>query len=140
MSGSGDTSTSQMSQRALALRFLTRTQTEVAQIRASLPDEPLAIEQAAVAHVERLAHKIASGAEVFGFPEIDAVAGAIELISQERVGRTVRERVSLAARLAERISALSVYVEYELAEHERKRVPESLPMSAQLPGFGVRRK
>jgi HPt (histidine-containing phosphotransfer) domain-containing protein len=129
-----------MSQRALAQRFLTRTQAEVAQMRACLPDEPLAIEQAAVAHIERLAHKISSGAEVFGFPEIDAVAGAIELIAQERVGRTVRERVSLAARIAERISALSMYVEYELAESEVKRVPETLPMSAQLPGFGRARR
>lgn len=129
-----------MSQRALAQRFLTRTRAEVTQIRSCLPDEPLAIEQAAVAHIERLAHKIASGAEVFGFPEIDAIAGAIELISQERVGRTVRERLALAARLSERISALAVYVEYELAENEAKRVPEELPMSTHLPGFGVRRK
>src|SRR5688500_9565209 len=118
-----------MSQRALALRFLTRTQAEVAQIRACLPDEPLAIEQAEVAHIERLAQKISSGAEVFGLPELDAIAGAIELISQERVGRTVRERLALAARLSERISALSVYVEYELADNEAKRVPEELPMS-----------
>jgi len=69
-----------------------------------------------------------------------AIAGAIELISQERVGRTVRERLALAARLSERITALSVYVEYELAENEAKRVPEELPMSTHLPGFGVRRK
>jgi hypothetical protein len=52
----------------------------------------------------------------------------------------VRERLALAARLSERISALSVYVEYELAENEAKRVPEELPMSMHLPGFGVRRK
>jgi HPt (histidine-containing phosphotransfer) domain-containing protein len=140
VSHTGDTSTSQMSQRALALRFLTRTQAEVAQMRACLPEEPLVIEQAAVAHIERLAHKISSGAEVFGFPEIDAIAGAIELMAQERVGRTVRDRLALCARLTERVSALSVYVEYELAENEAKRVPDELPMSAHLPGFGARRK
>lgn len=55
---------------------------------------------------------------MFGFPEIDAIAGAIELISQERVGRTVRERLALAARLSERISALSVYV-------DRRTFPDS---------------
>jgi hypothetical protein len=44
----------------------------------------------------------------------------------------VRERFALCNGLAERISALSVYVEYELAENELKRVPEELPMSAPL--------
>jgi HPt (histidine-containing phosphotransfer) domain-containing protein len=129
-----------MSQRALAHRFLTRTQTEVAQMRACLPDEPLAFEPAAVAYIERIAHKISSGAEAFGFPEIDAIAGAIELMTQSGVGNTVRERLELCNGLAEKISALSVYVEYELAEHDVKSVPDELPMSAHLPGFSARRK
>ena len=113
-----------MSQKGLALRFLTRTQAEVAQMRACLPEGPSAIEPAAVAYLERMAHKVASGAEAFGFPEIDAIAGAIELIVD----------------LEEKISALSIYVEYELAENEVQRVPEELPLSAHLPGFGARRK
>jgi len=129
-----------MSQHALALRFLTRTQAEVAQLRACLPDEPMPIELAAIAHIERMAHRISSGAEAFGFPEIDAIAGAIELMTQDVMGRTVRQRIELAVQLTERVSALSVYVEYELAEKEAKRVPDELPMSADLPGFGTRRK
>jgi HPt (histidine-containing phosphotransfer) domain-containing protein len=139
VSQSGDTSTSQMSQKALALRFLTRTLADVAQMRACLPEEPVAMEAAAIAHVERMAHKISSGAEAFGFPEIDAIAGAIELLTQDGA-RTVRQRLELVSQLAERISALSVYVEFELAENEIRRVPDELPLSAQLPGFGTRRK
>lgn len=139
MSQSGDTSTSQMSQKALALRFLIRTQADVAQMRACLPEEPVAMEAAAIAHVERMAHKISSGAEAFGFPEIDAIAGAIELLSQDGA-RSVRQRLELVSQLAERISALSVYVEFELAENEIRRVPDELPLSAHLPGFGTRRK
>jgi hypothetical protein len=54
--------------------------------------------------------------------------------------RTVRERTELVAGLLEKISALSIYVEYELAEKEMKRVPEELPMSMALPGFAARRK
>jgi hypothetical protein len=39
------------------------------------------------------------------------------------------------------MSALSIYVEYELAEKEAKFAPEDvLPMSAALPGFGAKRK
>jgi hypothetical protein len=129
-----------MSQRALAQRFLLRTQAEVARMRACLPEEPLAVERLAIAHIERMAHMISSGAEAFGFPEIDAIAGAIELMTQDGLSRTVRQRVELAVGLAEKISALSVYVDYELAENEAARVPEGLPMSDQLPGFGVRRK
>ena len=128
-----------MSQKALALRFLTRTQADVAQMRACLPEEPVAMEAAAIAHVERMAHKISSGAEAFGFPEIDAIAGAIELMTQDGA-RSVRQRLELISQLAERISALSVYVEFELAENEIRRVPGELPLSAQLPGFGPRRK
>lgn len=140
MSQSGETSTSQMSQHALSLRFLTRAQADVTQMRACLPEEPMALEPAAIAHIERLAHKLSSEAEAFGFREIDAIAGAIELMSQPGPRLGVRDRIALAARLADRISALSIYVEYELAEKEAKRVPEELPMSMSLPGFGVRRK
>jgi HPt (histidine-containing phosphotransfer) domain-containing protein len=129
-----------MSQHALALRFLARTQAEVAQLRACLPEDPMPIELAAIAHIERMAHRISSGAEAFGFPEIDAIAGAIELMTQDVMGRTVRQRIELTMQLVEKVSALSVYVEYELAEKEAKRVPDELPMSAHLPGFGVRRK
>ena len=139
MSQSGDTSTSQMSQHALSLRFLTRAQAEVAQMLACLPEEHIAIEPAAIAQLERMAHQMATTAEAFGFPEIDAVAGAIELMTQPG-RRTVRERIELVIGLLEKISALSIYVEYELADKEMKRVPEELPMSMALPNFGVRRK
>lgn len=140
MSHSGDTSTSQLSQHALALRFLSRAQTEVAQMRACLPEEPMALEPAAIAQIERMAHRMSSAAEAFGFPEIDAIAGAIELMTQPGPRLGVRERITLATNLAEKMSALSIYVEYELAEKEAKRVPEELPVSAALPGFGTRRK
>jgi HPt (histidine-containing phosphotransfer) domain-containing protein len=140
VSQSGDTSTSQMSQHALSMRFLTRTRAEVAQMLACLPEEPIAIEAAAIAHIERTAHHISTATEAFGFPEIDAVAGAIELMTQPGPRRTVRERIELVTRLLERISALSIYVEYELADKEAKQVPEELPMSAALPRFSARRK
>jgi len=129
-----------MSQRALALRFLTRTRAELAQMRACLPGEPLAIEALAISHLERMAHKVSNAAEAFGFPEIGVIAGAIELLSQVSVGRTVRERFELATRLTAQLSALEVHVEYELAEHDARGVPDDLPMSANLPGFGMRRK
>ena len=139
MSQSGDTSTSQLSQHALSLRFLTRAQADVAQMLACLPEEHIAIEPAAIAQLERIAHNISATAEAFGFPEIDAVAGAIELMTQP-ARRTVRERIELVTGLLEKISALSIYVEYELADNEAKRVPEELPMSMALPGFAARRK
>ena len=128
-----------MSQHALSLRFLTRAQAEVDEMRACLPEEPIAIEPAAIAQIERMAHHISTAAEAFGFPEIDAVAGAIELMTQPG-RRTVRDRIELVTKLLEKISALSIYVEYELADKELKRVPEELPMSAALPWFGARRK
>ena len=141
MAESGDTSTSQLSQHALSIRFLTRAQSDVAQMRACLPDEPMALEPPAIAHIERLAHKLASGAEAFGFREIDAICGAIELMTQPGPRLSARERIALVMCLADRISALSIYVEYELAEKEAKFVPEEvLPMSTALPGFGARRK
>lgn len=128
-----------MSQHELSLRFLTRAQAEVDEMRACLPEEHIAIEPAAITQIESMAHHISTTAEAFGFPEIDAVAGAIELMTQPG-RRTVRERVELVAKLLEKISALSIYVEYELADKELKRVPEELPMSASLPAFGARRK
>ena len=140
MSHTGDTSTSQMSQKALAQRFLTRTQAEVAQMSACLPEAPFPLEPPAIAHIQRMAQKISSAAEAFGFPEIDTIAAGIELMTQEVV-RSVRQRLELAAQLVEKISTLQVYVEYELAESEAQRVPEEvLPLSAHLPGFRARRK
>ena len=140
MSQSGDTSTSQMSQHELSLRFLTRAQAEVAQMLACLPEEHIAIELVAIANIERMAHHMSTAAEAFGFPEIDAVAGAIELMTQPGQRRTVRDRIELVTGLLEKISALSIYVEYELADKEMKRVPEELPMATALPRFGARRK
>jgi len=128
-----------LSQHELSLRFLTRAQAEVAQMLACLPEEHIAIETAAIAHLERMAHQMATTAEAFGFPEIDAVAGAIELMTQPG-RRTVRDRIELVTGLLEKISALSIYVEYELADKEMKRVPEELPMATALPRFGARRK
>jgi hypothetical protein len=127
-----------MSQRELALRFLTRTRVDLAQMRACLPDAQLPIEPLALAHLERMAGKVSSSAEAFGFPEIGVIAGAIELLSQVAVGRTVRERLELGSRLGAQLSALEVHVEYELAERERVSVPEELPLSASLPGFRAR--
>lgn len=136
----GNTTTTQMSQRELALRFLTRTRMELAQMRACLPDTQLPIEPLAMTHLERMAGKVSSTAEAFGFPEIGVIAGAIELLCQVGGVRTVRGRLELANRLAAQLSALEVHVEYELAERERIQVPEALPLSAQLPGFRARRR
>jgi len=136
----GNTTTTQMSQRELALRFLTRTRMELAQMRACLPDTQLPIEPLAMAHLERMAGKISSAAEAFGFPEIGVIAGAIELLCQVSGARTVRARLELGNRLTAQLAALEVHVEYELAERERVQVPETLPLSAQLPGFRARRR
>lgn len=113
----GNTTTTQMSQRALAIRFLGRTQTEIMQMKACLPDEAIALEAPAVAHIEQLAHKIAGASESFGFPQISAIAAAIELLSHDSKAKTYRERLLLMTRLTEQILALEVYVEYALAEH-----------------------
>jgi len=138
VSQTGNTTTSQMSQRELAVRFLTRTRSELNQMRACLPDPKLPIEPLALAHLERMAGKICSSAEAFGFPEIGVIAGAIELLSQVAVGRTVRERLELTARLGAQLAALEVHIEYELAERELPEIGEELPMSAALPGFRAR--
>jgi hypothetical protein len=113
----GNTTTSQMSQGELALRFLTRTRSELEQMRACLPDTQLPIEPLAMAHLERMAAKISSAAEAFGFPEIGVIAGAIELLSQVGSTRsTVRHRLELGNRLAAQLTALEVHLEIELAE------------------------
>jgi HPt (histidine-containing phosphotransfer) domain-containing protein len=120
VTSSGDTTTSQFSQAALAIRFLERTQLELSQMRACLPDEPMALEPPAVAQIERMAHKISSTSESFGFAEISAIAAAIELLAHGSNAKTVRERLALDARLTEQMSALEVYVEFELAERSPK--------------------
>jgi HPt (histidine-containing phosphotransfer) domain-containing protein len=131
----GDTSTTQMSQHALAVRFLTRTQLEITQMRACLPDEPIALEPPALAQVERMAHKISGAAESFGFPQISAIAAAIELLTHDCKAKTMRDRLLLAARLTEQVSALEVYVEFALAERTAQEAAQALPMSAFLPRF-----
>jgi len=131
----GDTSTMQMSQHALAVRFLTRTRVEVTQMRACLPDEPIALEPPAIAQIEKLAHKISGEAESFGFPQISAIAAAIELLTHDCRAKTMRERLLLVTRLTEQMSALEVYVEFALAERTVQEAAEGLPMSAFLPRF-----
>jgi HPt (histidine-containing phosphotransfer) domain-containing protein len=135
----GDTSTTQMSQRALAVRFLTRTQSEIAQLKACLPDEPMALEAPAVAQMERMAHKIASTAESFDFPQISAIAAAIELLAHDGRAKTMRERLLLMTRLTEQVLALEVYVEFALAERTVQDAAAGLPMSEYLPGFRARK-
>jgi HPt (histidine-containing phosphotransfer) domain-containing protein len=124
-----------MSQHALAVRFLTRTQLEITQMRACLPDEPMALEPPALAQVERMAHKISGAAESFGFPQISAIAAAIELLTHDCKAKTMRDRLLLAARLTEQVSALEVYVEFALAERTAQEAAQALPMSAFLPRF-----
>jgi HPt (histidine-containing phosphotransfer) domain-containing protein len=140
VSGSGNTTTSQMSQHALALRFLSRAQQELAQMRAFMPADPIALEAAPVVQVERVAHKMSGEAEAFGFPEISAIAAAIELMASGGLTRTMRERLELFTRLLEQMSALEIYVEYELAERAVQDAAKGLPMSEMLPGFGIRQK
>ena len=135
MTHTGDTSTMQMSQHALAVRFLTRTRVEVTQMRACLPDEPIALEPPAIAQIEKLAHKISGEAESFGFPQISAIAAAIELLTHDCRAKTMRERLLLVTRLTEQMSALEVYVEFALAERTVQEAADGLPMSAFLPRF-----
>jgi HPt (histidine-containing phosphotransfer) domain-containing protein len=136
----GETSTSQLSQHALAVRFLGRTQLEIAQMKACLPEEPIALEAPALAQIERMAHKIASTAESFDFPQISAIAAAIELLTHEPRAKTYRERLLLVTRLTEQVSALEVYVEFALAERTAQEAAAELPMAAYLPGFKARHK
>jgi HPt (histidine-containing phosphotransfer) domain-containing protein len=129
-----------MSQQQLVLRFLSRTREEVAQLRACLPTEPLALEPEVLGHLARIAHKIASTAEPFGFPEVSVIAGAIELLAHDASGRTVRQRLELSMRLEDKVAALEIYVEHALAEAEKQQEPPDLPLAARLPRFGVRQK
>jgi HPt (histidine-containing phosphotransfer) domain-containing protein len=135
----GDTSTSQMSQRALAVRFLERSQLEITQMKACLPEEPIALEPPAVAQIERMAHKIAGASESFGFPQVSAIAAAIELLTHDSRASTYRERLLLVNRLTEQVSALEAYVEFALMEHTAQEEADGLPMAAYLPGFRSRR-
>ena len=131
----GNTTTTQMSRRALEVRFLTRTQVEVSQMKACLPDEAIALEAPAISQIERLAHHIAAAAESFEFPQISAIAAAIELLCHDTRARTYRERLVLMNRLTEQVTALEVYVEFALAERTAQDAAAGLPMSAYLPGF-----
>ena len=140
MSETGNTTTSQMSQHALGLRFLSRAQAELAQMRACLPTDPIALDLPAVEQVERVAHKMSGEAEAFGFPEISAIAAAIELMASGGAARTLRERIELFTRLVEQMSALEIYVEFELAEHTVQEAAEGLPMSTHLAALGSRQK
>jgi len=136
VANSGDTSTSQMSRHALVLRFLTRTREEVAQLRTCLPEEPLALEPDVLAQIARIAHKIGSTAEPFGFPEITVIAGAVELLSHDGGKRTARERIELGMRLQDKVSALEIYVEHALAEAEKPATTDNVPIATSLPRFG----
>ena len=140
MANTGETSTSQMSQQALILRFLRRARDEVAQLRACLPVEPLALEPEVLAHVARMAHKIGSTAETFGFPEISVIAGAVELLAHDGGKRTARERIELGLRLQDKVSALEIYVEHALAEAELLEPVPVLPVAEVIPRLRVRQK
>ena len=118
MLDNGSTTTSQLSQRELALRFLLRSRCELELMRGCLPDTRLPIEPLGMQQLERMAAKMSGAAEAFGFPEIGVIAGAIELLSQAGAGRsTVRERLELATRLAGQLAALESQVEFEVAEN-----------------------
>ena len=130
MANSGDTSTSQMSQQALVLRFLIRAREDANQLRACLPEEPLALEPEVLAQLARIAHKIGSTAEPFGFPEITVIAGAIELLSHDGGKRTARERIELGIRLQDKVGALEIYVEHALAEAETLAAPVFVGVAA----------
>lgn len=140
MANTGDTSTSQMSQQALILRFLSRARDEVAQLRACLPEEPLALEPEVLVQLARIAHKIGSTAETFGFPEISVIAGAVELLSHDGGKRTARERIELGLRLQDKVSALEIYVEHALAEAELLEPVQVLPVAEVIPRLRVRQK
>lgn len=131
----GNTTTTQMSRHELEVRFLTRTQLEISQMKACLPDEPIALEPPAIAQIERMAHHISGAAESFEFPQISAIAAAIELLTLDARPRTYRDRLMLMNRLTEQVTALEVYVEFALAERTLQEAAAGLPMSAYLPGF-----
>jgi HPt (histidine-containing phosphotransfer) domain-containing protein len=99
----------------------------------------MALEQPAVAQMERMAHKIASTAESFDFPQISAIAAAIELLTHDCRITTMRERLLLLTRLTEQVLALEVYVEFALAERTAQDAAGGLPISDFLPGFRTRK-
>jgi hypothetical protein len=134
----GDTSTSQLSRRALALRLLARTRDEVAQLRALVPADPLLLEPPVARSIERLAHKISSETEAFGFLEVSAITAAIELLATDSGGGTLRHRFQLGARLIAQIAALEAHVQNEIAELLAQE-QSAVPMMELLPGFGARR-
>jgi HPt (histidine-containing phosphotransfer) domain-containing protein len=136
----GDTTTSQFSTHALSMRFLTRTREEVDQLRACLPEDKKTLELTLLAHIERVAHKISSGAQGFGFKEIDAIAAAIELLAHDHQARTPGQKLLLVKRLDEQVCALEVYVEFALAEKSLQESAADLPMSAYVPQYATRRK
>jgi HPt (histidine-containing phosphotransfer) domain-containing protein len=109
-------------------------------LRSCLPRDPFKLDASSVQHIEKVAHRISTEAEAFGFPEIEVIAGAIELLALERIPRAPRALLELAARLAERISALQVHVQHYIAERLAEQVPDELPLSAHLPGFNARRR
>ena len=131
----GDTSTSQMSRQALTLRFLSRAREDVGQLRTCLPIEPLALEPDVLANLARIAHKIGSTAEPFGYPEISVIAGAVELLAHDGGKRTARERIELGMRLQEKVAALEIYVEHALAEAELLETPAQVPVASGVPIF-----
>lgn len=142
MSQTGDTTTSQLSQHALALRFLTRTLADAAGLWISSPHDPLALEPANILYIERLAHKISTEADSFGFPEISAIAAAIELMAAEGagVGVPARERLALASRLNQQVAALNAHIQAEIDDRRAQESAGDLPMSAHLPRFSLRWK
>ena len=135
----GNTTTTQMSRRELEVRFLSRTQLEISQMKACLPDEAIALEPPALAQIERMAHHISGAAESFEFQQISAIAAAIELLTHDQRAKTYRERLMLMNRLTEQVTALEVYVEFALAERTAKEATTAAPLSAYLPGFGSRK-
>jgi len=136
----GNTTTTQMSRQELERRFLGRTQLEIAQMKACLPGEAIALEPPAIAHIGRMAQHIAGAAESFEFPQVSAIASAIELLCHDNRAKTYRERLILMNRLSEQVTALEVYVEYALAERTSLQAVGTLPMSEFLPGFRARQK
>lgn len=135
----GDTTTSQLSTHALSVRFLTRTREEVDQLWALIPEDKKTLERPVLAHIERVAHRISSGAHAFEFKEIDAIAAAIELLAHDHNARTQREKLLLVRRLDEQVCALEVYVEFALAEKSLQESAGALPMSEFIPGYATRR-
>lgn len=135
----GNTTTTQMSRHALEVRFLTRTQLEITQMKACLPEEAIALEPPAIAQIERMAHHVSGAAESFEFPQISAIAAAIELFCHDQRAKTYRERLVLMNRLTEQVTALEVYVEFALAERTVQDAAGSPPMSEFLPRIGSRR-